>query len=190
MSHQSPALTFWADKKLRWVARARGFNLATATSAVNALNEYISQSAGSLSTERVVVEQGSDGLFAWTPSSLRLLRQMGEDVSVLDDIGRTSASASPVKGTHPSPPPPSPPPEKSYRAFDICGFRGGVVRPAQVSGLGTTAASVGRGGDGVFTTSPAPQNVPCAALHSGVGKDKYLIRRQQARNGYAPEVFG
>ena len=104
MSHQTPPPAFWADKEKRWIARAQAFNVATAASAVAALNQHIGSSAGSLSSQKVIIQQGADGLFAWTPSSLRLLRQMGEDVSILDDIGRTSASSSPVKGNPPSPP--------------------------------------------------------------------------------------
>ena len=86
------------------MARAQAFNVATAASAVAALNQHIGSSAGSLSSQKVVIQQGADGLFAWTPSSLRLLRQMGEDVSILDDIGRTTTASSPVKGINPSPP--------------------------------------------------------------------------------------
>jgi len=107
MSHQTPPPSFWADKEKRWVARAQTFSVTAAASAVAALNEYISSSAGSLSARRVAIQQGSDGLCAWTQSSLRLLREMGEDVSILDDVGKTTAASSPVKGSHPSPPSPS-----------------------------------------------------------------------------------
>ena len=45
MSHHTPTLTFWADKQQRWVARARGFNLATATSAFTLLSTSVRQQA-------------------------------------------------------------------------------------------------------------------------------------------------
>ena len=109
----TPTPTFWADRQAGWVARARHFNAVTASNAVAALNTYISSVTGSQAAQRVAVQQDADGLFAWTPASLSLLREMGADVSVLDSIGRTSATASPVKGetTLPSPPfsPPFPP---------------------------------------------------------------------------------
>ena len=82
MDHQLQSPSFWRDKRTRWVARAQTFSVATATSAVKALNEYISSAPGALSNERVErvdVAQGADGLFAWTASSLSLLRQMNED---------------------------------------------------------------------------------------------------------------
>ena len=153
MSHQTPPPAFWADKEKRWIARAQAFNVATAASAVAALNQHIGSSAGSLSSQKVIIQQGADGLFAWTPSSLRLLRQMGEDVSILDDIGRTTTASSPVKGVNPSPPTVSVSLflEKLHRHGDRHSFFGGdVVRPAWVSGLETTATSVGRGGGGVL----------------------------------------
>jgi len=136
MDHQTPPPSFWTDKRARWVARAQAFNVATATSAVAALNEHIRSAAGSLSHEKVALTQGSDGLFEWTPSSLSLLRQMGEDVSILDDIGRTAASSSPVKGTYLSPPPPSPPPGSDIVDTRSATFGGVFVLPARVSGHG------------------------------------------------------
>ena len=166
MSHQTPPPAFWADKEKRWIARAQAFNVATAASAVAALNQHIGSSAGSLSSQKVVIQQGADGLFAWTPSSLRLLRQMGEDVSILDDIGRTTTASSPVKGINPSPPTVSVSFSSKSSIVTATGtaFWGGdVVRPAWVSGLETTAASVGRGGGGVLAdhacASPTPQDV-------------------------------
>ena len=138
MSHQTPPPSFWADKRLRWIARARAFNVAEAASAVTALNAHIGSSSGALSQEKVTLVQGSGGLFEWTASSLALLRQMGEDVSILDDIGRTTAASSPLKGTPPSPPPYSPPPPPT--------FGGGMsVRPARVSGHGRYCHSGGMG---------------------------------------------
>ena len=125
MSHQTPPPSFWADKRLRWIARARAFNVAEAASAVTALNAHIGSSSGALSQEKVTLVQGSGGLFEWTASSLALLRQMGEDVSILDDIGRTTAASSPLKGTPPSPPPYSPPPPADFRRGDVCAARPG-----------------------------------------------------------------
>ena len=101
MSHRSPAPTFWADKREAWVARARDFSPAEASSAVEALNEHISTATGSLSHRKVSLSQDADGFFAWAPSSLSLLQEMGDDVRLLDDIGRTTAAASPVKGNLP-----------------------------------------------------------------------------------------
>ena len=59
----------------------------------------MSTTPGALSSARVDVTQGADGLFAWTASSLPLLQQMNEDVSILDYIGRTTTASSPVKGS-------------------------------------------------------------------------------------------
>ena len=73
----------------RWIARARTFNVATAFSAATALNEYIRSAPDAFCHERVDLVQGEDGLFEWTPSALSLLRQINEDVSILDYIGRT-----------------------------------------------------------------------------------------------------
>ena len=104
MDHHTPSPTFWADKQAAWVARARNFSAAEASSAVDALNEHISTASGSLSHRKVSLSQDTDGFFAWSPDSLGLLREMGEDVRILDNIGRTTATASPVKGNPSSPP--------------------------------------------------------------------------------------
>ena len=104
MDHHTPAPTFWADKQAAWVARARNFSAAEARSAVEAMNKHISTASGSLSHRKVSLRQGTDGFFAWSPDSLGLLREMGEDVRVLDNVGRTTTTASPVKGNPSSPP--------------------------------------------------------------------------------------
>ena len=98
MDHHTPAPTFWADKQVAWVARARNFSAAEARSAVEAMNKHISTASGSLSNRKVSLRQGTDGIFAWTSDSLGLLREMGEDIRILDDVGRTTTTASPVKG--------------------------------------------------------------------------------------------
>ena len=133
MSHLSLSTAFWADKERAWTARARNFNPASAASAVRALNELIASSSGSLSHTRVSVEQDGDGLFVWSKSSLRLLRQMGEDAHILDDLGRTSVKSSPVKGV-PLPFCPLPPPPKVAimgTTLATAGWDAGTARPGE-----------------------------------------------------------
>ena len=135
MSHRSPAPTFWADKQAAWVARARNFSAAEARSAVEALNKHISTAAGSLSHRKVSLSQDADGFFAWAPSSLSLLQEMGDDVRLLDDIGRTTAAASPVKGNLPPPYQFSLLPPAGVTMDTILAFAGGAtILSAWVSG--------------------------------------------------------
>ena len=135
MDPQTPPPSFWRDKRERWIARARTFNVATAFSAAAALNEHVSSAPGSLSHERVELVQGEDGLFKWTPSALSLLKEMNEDVRILDDIGRTSAAASPVKGIPPSSPP--------FFPFPLRCAAGIVRSPASVRGGDVCIARLG-----------------------------------------------
>ena len=130
MDHHTPAPTFWADKQAAWVARARNFSAAEARSAVEALNKHISTAAGSLSHRKVSLSQDADGFFAWAPSSLSLLQEMGDDVRLLDDIGRTTAAASPVKGNLPPLPILSPPSRGRDYGHDpsVCGGGNDTVR--------------------------------------------------------------
>ena len=151
MDPQTPPPSFWPDKRARWIERARRFRQAEAVSACAALNDHISASAGPLSQKRVSLEQDDAGIYAWTKSSLQLLRSMGEDVSILDDIGRTAPIKSPVKGDLP-PPIPDVSSLAHYRSMISWRAEGGMpVSPALVSVLDKAAW-----GDGVRVADGSP----------------------------------
>ena len=145
MDPQTPPPSFWPDKRARWVERARRFSQAEAVSACAALNDHISASSGKLSQKRVSLEQDDAGMCVWTKSSPQLLKSMGEDVSILDDVGRTAPVKSPVKGDLPSPPIPDVSSLARYRSMISWRAEGGMpVSPALVSVLDKATMS-GRG---------------------------------------------